>query len=90
MLGGQYLRAYHGVGFTGAGLPIGKDSDKSRLEDFGDEGSYRVPVDLGGVFILGEGVVKLEVLVIEELGDTVDLGLGVVDHYVRVSTRHHV
>jgi hypothetical protein len=86
----QLLEALHGEGFSGASLSVGKNSDGAGVEYQVEDGADRVVVEVFVAFVLGEGVVELELLVFDVLRDSVHFKFVFVHNHLRIAERNRV
>lgn len=82
------LEAVHGVGFTAACLSVGETSDDALLEKGRQQWLYGTVVDVYSLLFFIEGVIEGENVIFNVFGDAVHFVLGLMDFYLRVSTRN--
>ena len=80
----QVLQALHGECFSRPSLTVSEDGNGSSIENIVQDGLYTETVQVLCRLVLAERIIKLEVLVVDELRDAVHLILAVMHNRVRV------
>ena len=87
---GCFVTAFHGECFAGTSLSVSETGDDAFVEGEVDAGLNGGSVERVGGLLAGEGVVELEVMVVDVASDAVHSVFALVHSYPRVGSTHCV